>query len=292
MATSNYPLISIGVSTYNRKDYLQLSLDSLLNQSYPNCEIIVVDDGSSDGTAEMMREKYPQIKYVYQENAGDAAAKNHAARVASGEFVVFNDSDDLFLPDAVERLYKALPSDDPTAISYGTYNTINAAGELLPTRRKVAVYPSGVITGDLLTHIIVNNCATLMPLELYKKHGGLNEKLKTAYDYEFFLELSTHCTFKALQEPVFLRRRHSSNVSSASYAKLHTVWQVVERFLQRHPELENTYTEIIRRRRADFHSKLYREAAREKLQDEKKLHARAAFKFNHSIRNFFRMIFA
>lgn len=292
MATGNYPLISIGVSTYNRKDYLQLSLDSLLNQSYPNCEIIVVDDGSSDGTAEMMREKYPQIKYVYQENAGDAAAKNHAVRLAAGDYVVFNDSDDIFLPDAVERLYKALPSDDPTAISYGTYNTINAAGEQLPTRRKVKVHPSGNITGDLLQHILVNSCATLIPRDVYLASGGQNASMQVASDYEMILYLSLDHKFYAVQEPVFLRRRHSSNVSSASYAKLHTVWQVVERFLQRHPELENTYTEIIRRRRADFHSKLYREAAREKLRNEKKLHARAAFKFNHSIRNFFRMIFA
>ena len=59
--------------------------------------------------AEMMAAEYPQIRYIYQENAGDAAAKNHAAREAHGEYIVFNDSDDLFLPDTVERLYNALP---------------------------------------------------------------------------------------------------------------------------------------------------------------------------------------
>ena len=85
------PLISIGVSTYNRREYLKFSLDSLLAQTYKNCEIIVIDDGSTDGTAEMMQECYPQIKYVYQANAGDAAAKNHAAALAQGEYIVFND---------------------------------------------------------------------------------------------------------------------------------------------------------------------------------------------------------
>ncbi len=292
MEKQNYPLITIGVSTYNRKDYLQQSLDSLLNQSYPNCEIIVIDDGSSDATDVMMREKYPQIKYVFQKNAGDAAAKNHAAKLANGDFIVFNDSDDMFLPDAVERLYNALPENDPTAISYGTYITINADGEQLPTKRKVAIYPSGVITGDLLEHIIVNNCATLMPVELYRKHGGVNEKLKAAYDYAFFLKLSCHCSFIAVQEPVFLRRRHSSNVSSASYAKLHTVWQVVERFLQDHPEVEKEYAGIVRCRRADLHSKLYREAKREKLAAEQKMHAQAAFRNRKTFRNFWRMLFA
>ena len=70
-----YPLITIGVSAYNRANYLPFCLDSLLAQTYPNCEIIVIDDGSSDNTRELMQTKYPQIKYVYQENAGDAAAK-------------------------------------------------------------------------------------------------------------------------------------------------------------------------------------------------------------------------
>ena len=151
------PAVSIGASTYNRKDYLKLSLDSLLAQSYPECEIIVVDDGSSDGTGEMMAREYPQIIYVYQENAGDAAAKNHAAREASGKYIVFNDSDDLFLPQAVEKLVAALPDDDDNAVSYGTYQTIDIAGNTLPTKRKAAEFPSGRITGSLLRHILVNS---------------------------------------------------------------------------------------------------------------------------------------
>ena len=291
MATGNYPLISIGVSTYNRKDYLQLSLDSLLNQSYPNCEIIVVDDGSSDGTAEMMREKYPQIKYVYQENAGDAAAKNHVARLAGGEYIVFNDSDDLFLPDAVMRLYNALDGRSD-ACSYGNYTTIDAEGKMLPTKRKTAVYPSGKITENLLQHILVNSCASLIPLELYKRYGGFNEKLKVAADYSFYLNLSLASEFFAVQEPVFLRRRHSSNISSASYSKINTVLMVFEKFLQENPELEKLYKRTIRARRADLHSKLYREAAREKLSAELKTHARAAFSYRKNFRNFWRMLFA
>ena len=203
MATGNYPLISIGVSTYNRKDYLQLSLDSLLNQSYPNCEIIVVDDGSSDGTAEMMREKYPQIKYVYQENAGDAAAKNHAVRLAAGDYVVFNDSDDLFLPDTVERLFAAMPQGE-TACTYGTYQTIDAEGRKVPTKRKAAVYPSGMITGELLSHVLVNSTGVLFPRKLYLDNGGFDTSLRVAHDYDLFLKLSLQCPFYAVQEPVFL----------------------------------------------------------------------------------------
>ena len=143
-----FPLVTIGVSACNRKELLRSCLESLLKQSYKNIEIIVVDDGSSDGTAEMMSAEFPQIKYIYQENSGDAAAKNHAAMLAQGKYIVYNDSDDLFLPDSVEKLYNAV-KDKPNACSYGNYITIDPEGKEQPTKQKVSVYPSGKITGEL-----------------------------------------------------------------------------------------------------------------------------------------------
>ena len=285
-----YPLVTIGVATYNRKDYLRECLDSLLAQSYPACEIIVIDDGSTDGTSAMMQAEYPQIKYVYQENAGDPAAKDHAARIGTGEYIVFNDSDDVFLPDAVERLMNALPENDDLAVAYGTYITIDAEGKVLPTKRKAATYPSGRITKELLQHILVNCTATLMPRELYLANGGLGPERRVAADYAFYLELSLKSNFYAVQEPVFLRRRHGNNLSGASYAKILTVSRVFEDFVTRHQDVAEEFAEIIRKRRGDFHNKLYREARREKLTDKMRLHARAAFKYQPNIKTFFRVL--
>ena len=287
---NDLPLISIGVSTYNRKDYLKLSLDSLLAQTYPNCEIIVVDDGSVDGTGEMVQACYPQVRYVYQTNAGDAAAKNHAARLAQGEYIVFNDSDDLFLPDAVERLYNAVKDKEKTAISYGTYTTIDPDGKELPTKRKAAVYPSGRITGNLLKHIVVCNCGTLIPLEIFKKANMFNTELRVSYDYALFLELSLNSEFYAVQQPVFLRRRHNSNMSSANYKKMLTVLNIVEDFSARHSEIKIQYASELNSRLADLHNKLCREARREKLSSEAKSHAKTAFKLKPALKNFFRML--
>lgn len=90
------PEITVGVSTFNRKDYLRESLESLQNQTFHDFEIIVVDDGSTDGTREMIRRDFPGIRYLYQENQGDAAAKNKVAAHARGRYLVFNDSDDPF----------------------------------------------------------------------------------------------------------------------------------------------------------------------------------------------------
>ena len=105
------PLITVGVSTFNRKTYLRESLKSLENQTFRDFEIIVADDGSTDGTQEMIRMEFPEVRYFYQENQGDAAAKNKVADHARGRYLVFNDSDDLFLPDTLERLYAPLAND-------------------------------------------------------------------------------------------------------------------------------------------------------------------------------------
>ncbi len=287
---NDLPLISIGVSTYNRKDYLKLSLDSLLAQTYPNCEIIVVDDGSLDDTEKMVRECYPQVKYVYQTNAGDAAAKNHAAKLAQGEYIVFNDSDDLFLPDSVERLYNAIKDKEKNAISYGTYITIDPEGNELPTKRKVTVYPSGKLTGNLLEHIVVCNCGTLIPLEIFKQTGMFDTALKVSYDYALFLELSLNSEFYAVPQPVFLRRRHNSNMSSANYKKMLIVLNIVENFAARHSEIKTLYARELNNRRADLHNKLCREARKEKLHSEAKMHAKAAFKLKATLKNFCRML--
>ena len=287
---NDLPLISIGVSAYNRKDYLRLSLDSLLTQTYPNCEIIVVDDGSSDGTGEMMAAEYPQIRYIYQENAGDAAAKNHAAREAHGKYIVFNDSDDLFLPDTVERLYNALPENPGNACSYGTYQTIDAAGNSLPTKKKVTFYPSGMIVCDLLKHIVVNNCGTLIPRPLFLEAGGFDETLRVSYDYKFFLKIAGTTPFFAVQEPVFLRRRHGNNLSGATYAKLLIVLKVVEGFAAENPDSAEKYRTELHARYADLHNKLTRQARKEKLKKEALEHASAAFHYRPGLKSFFRLL--
>ena len=286
------PLITIGVSAYNRMDYLPYCLDSLLAQTYPNCEIIVVDDGSTDGTEEMMKQKYPQIQYFRKENGGDASAKNYAANVANGKYIVFNDSDDLFYPDTVERLYNALNHNDETACSYGTYQTIDADGNEMPTKRKMSLYPSGKITAPLMKHIIINNCGTLIPRQFFLDCGGFNEKLRVSYDWALFLEMSTRCCFSAIQEPVFKRRRHSSNISAATFDKEKIALDIFENFLKTYPEILKEYPEIIRKRRADFNRKLYREAKKEKRHSEARFHAKEAFKFSKTFKNFFALLYS
>ncbi len=283
------PLITIGVSTYNRKDLLRLSLESLLAQTYPNCEIIVVDDGSSDDTETMVRKEFPSVTYIMQENAGDAAAKNHAARLAKGEYIVFNDSDDLFLPTAVTDLYEQI-KDHPGACAYGSYITIDKDGNRMPTKSKVSTLPSGMITESLIRHVLVNSCGTLIPTALYRQLGGYDISLRHGHDWKLSLELSLIAPFYPAPSPVFLRRRHNSNVSAASYRGSANMLEVFEEFVAAHP---GAYGKAINRRRADLHNKLAREAKKEKMSGAViREHLRCAMRNDFSLKTFCRYLAA
>ncbi len=259
----NLPLITVGISTYNRKGYLADSIRSVQKQTYPNLEIIVVDDGSTDGTEEMMHKDFPDIVYVRQKNAGDASAKNKAAQLAHGKYIVFNDSDDLFLPFAVEKLYNALPAGSK-GCSYGSSIRIDKDSRQMPTRAKMKHFPSGNITKDLIRHIIVNSCGTLIPVDLFRKTGGYDSSYRVGFDYKFALELSVSVPFYSVDEPVFLRRRHDGNLSAGTYDKLGILLEILTRFFEKHPDIQKQYAKDADLRLADMHCKLAREARKEK----------------------------
>ena len=286
------PLITIGVSTYNRKDYLRESLQSLRRQTLRDFEIIVVDDGSTDGTREMIRKEFPEVRYIHQKNSGDAAAKNSVAAHAAGRYLVFNDSDDLFLPDALERLYAPL-AEHPDDCSYGQYITIDADGNQLPTRSKMKTFPSGDIVPALIMHVIVHGCATMMPPPLFRTIGGYDATLRVGHDYKLALELAARTRLHAVAEPVFLRRRHDTNLSNVNYEKIKLLLTVVEDFLSRHPETRSAHASLVRKRLAAFHNKLAREAKKEKRAPALiRQHLRQSLREEFSLKALFRYLAA
>ena len=115
--------ISVVIPTCNRRDLLPRALDSVLAQTSLADEIIVVDDGSHDGTPELVRRNYPQARLIVQSNAGVSAARNRGISSATGEWIAFLDSDDAWLPRKLERQLQSLHNirnfDWCTAMKYG-----------------------------------------------------------------------------------------------------------------------------------------------------------------------------
>ena len=223
------PKVSICIPAYNRKDYLRQTLESVYAQTYKDYEVIVVDDGSVDGTGEMIKKAaYPNLRYCWQENAGDAAARNKLISLAQGQFITFIDSDDLLMPDAVARMMDVMESQGGQVIVYGPYLRIDENGKVFG-RCGRKLY-SGFITAQLFENILVHSCGSMFPKKVLQKAEGFDKSLKVCSDYDLWLRLSLKYRFIALSESTFKRRRHTGNLSKVSAENQIRELEVLERF--------------------------------------------------------------
>ena len=222
------PKVSICIPTYNRKEYLKETIDSIFAQTYKDYEIVIVDDGSTDGTEEMVRKLDFPVTYCWQENAGDAAARNKLVELAKGDYISFIDSDDLLMPEAIEKMVNIMESETEETIVYGSYYRIGQDGNVYgKCKRKLY---SGNITNHLFETILVHACGSMFPRKILKTAPPFDTSLKVYSDYDLWLRLSMQYRFVALPKPTFKRRRHSTNLSYTSFENCSTKLKVLERF--------------------------------------------------------------
>ncbi len=222
------PTVSICIPTYNRKDYLKETLASVFAQTYKDYEVVIVDDGSTDGTEEMIKNAGYDVRYYWQQNAGDATARNKLIELAQGQFITFLDSDDLLMPDAIERMVNVMNAEPQNVVVYGGYLRIDEHGNLCGhSKRKLR---SGYITRYLFEDIIVHPNGSMFPKRALEESGGFDTSLSVCSDYDLWLRLSLKYLFIALPEPTFKRRRHSNNLSEYSFANRKIELGVLENF--------------------------------------------------------------
>lgn len=220
-------MISVCISTYNRRNYLKEAIESVFRQTYKDYEVIVVDDGSDDGTEEMIRSLNRPIRYYRQANRGQPHVYNRLAELARGDYLCFLDSDDIFMDDALERLMAAAGGRDDT-IAYGSYIRIDEHGREIGRDKKKLV--SGIITEPLFNQVFVHCVATLFPRAAFLQYGGFDSSFPVCYDYELLLRLSLDHRFVPADRPVFQRRRHSTNISGYNSKNLSVELRVLEEF--------------------------------------------------------------
>jgi len=149
------PFFSIIIPAYNRADIIMRTIDSVLNQIFKNFEIIVVDDGSKDNTAEVIKSiPDSRVKYIYQNNAERSVARNNGAKNALGEFLLFLDSDDSYEPNHLEGLFnfiQTLENKDVLIVCNCRYHVIDSKGEHFET----PIHPK-IIDGQDLEFVLFN----------------------------------------------------------------------------------------------------------------------------------------
>lgn len=213
------PLISVIVVTYNRVDYLELTLNSIKDQTYEPIEIIVVDDGSSNDFSEVLCQKYNDLKYIKIANSGGPCKpRNIGIDLAKGKYVAFLDDDDIWLPNKIAKQVSVLESHNDFGLVHCYCNVIDEKGDLT---NKIVGRPGSmdVKHGDVKMKMM-GNWTLMMPTPLIKrsiveKVGYFNENMpQTAADVEYWTRCSFFTKFYYQDLALVHYRKHANNMSS------------------------------------------------------------------------------
>ena len=233
------PKLSVIIASYNHQDYIAETLKSLENQTFQDFEIIVVDDGSTDKTVEVVRNFPSRAQIFAQENQGVVAARNRGVSLSQGEYICFVDSDDIVLPDRFKRQVAALDSDPELGLVFADALIIDSKGKQVG--KLSDVYP--VVPGDVAEMLVMHYCFTpmitvMVRTELLKKTGPFEEPGPIS-DYMKWIEVAHLSRVYYDPEPLGCWRRHPQSASKTAnreeeYAQTRIA---LRRILRRHPRL-------------------------------------------------------
>jgi glycosyltransferase involved in cell wall biosynthesis len=198
------PLVSVLIPAYNQADLLLITLESVLNQTYPNIEIIVINDGSKDHTAEVMERYKDRIIGINKENQGPNLALKTGMGSATGPYITFLDHDDLMMPTKIEKQVRLLEQRPDINVVHCGYYHIDIDGNLLD---RVTFLPEGDVLKELVCGNFIWSGAPLMRRKLVVDNMDLFEDDVWTGDTDFWLRLArTGNEFACLQEPLGKRR--------------------------------------------------------------------------------------
>lgn len=242
------PEISVVIPTYNCARWLPEAIDSVVTQNYPGCEIVVVDDGSTDNTREVLRKYEGKINYVWQKNRGEAGARNAGIRAAHGEYIAFLDADDIWLPDKLAIQMPLFERNPRAGLVYGNFLYIDESGKLL-RERKGKWYRGRVSVETLFNDLSIWVGTVIVRKECFKKTGLFDESLKRSPDVDMWLRIAAFYEIDYTTEPVAKYRQRAGSLMRNSALVREEALNRIERNYQRFKETlrvsERTYLRII-----------------------------------------------
>jgi len=229
-------LVSIIIPAYNAERYLREAIESVLGQSAQDIECIVVDDGSTDGTAEIAKGFGGAVTYLRQENAERSAARNNGLRHARGEFISFLDADDYLAPDKIVQQLQFLQDHPEFDAVYSKVNFFREGGDRIFSMPK-RITPSGDILAPLLYGNFITMHSPLIRRSAIERSGGFDPRLSHNEDWEFLLRLSINgARFGFIDACHAFCRLHGENTSSDVIKMHQSKWRVVEGFVAAHAD--------------------------------------------------------
>ncbi len=258
-----YPLMSVAIPAYNHVDYIEACLASVCAQTYPELEIVLVDDGSTDDTLSRAKafldrhaSRFRRIEAYSRPNSGVSATSNECISACRGEWVHLLGSDDTLLPDKIMREWQAIREwDDPElALVYADVEDIDYTGRRLKRHDlgRPAQGPDHKAYEALFLGNPVINPTVALRREAFLKIGGFDETLALE-DWDCWLRLSARYSIARVPEVLACYRRHGTQTSRNQTRMLHAMMITFGKFLIQHGEL--IPSEI---RRRSLHKNLHR----------------------------------
>jgi len=259
------PLVSVVIPCFNQAHFLTEAIESVFAQTYPHVEIVVVDDGSTDNTSEIAA-RYPGARCVRQENSGLAGARNTGLRRSNGEYLVFLDSDDRLLPDAIQLGLESLAERPECAFVSGQSRVIAQDGGVLWERQPQPAERDSY-AALLRRNYIATTAVVLFRRAVFEAVGVFDTSVDACADYEMYLRIARTYPVCSHDRVVIDYRLHGGNMSRNAELMLEMFLKVLRRqrpYVRRDPGLRAAYREGLRMGGSEFAGRLV-QAVRDRL---------------------------
>jgi chondroitin synthase len=233
------PKVSIFIRSYNSKKYVKDAIESALNQSYKDLEVCIIDDGSTDGTVNLIKKYFKderRVRWIIQDHRGPAAAMNAAINMSRGEYVGQLDSDDLLYPTAVEELVRFMDKHPEYGVVYSDYEVIDEDGNFLYKEKNFKRFNK-----NLLMRKMIIGPFRMFRIKYWYRITMIDEDLPAAEDYDLFIKLSAVCNFHHYNKVLYKYRRHDYNITRDNVMAQHYVDIVHKRVFLRSRKARNSH---------------------------------------------------
>ncbi len=238
--SSATPAVSVVIATYNRARFLPETIDSVLGQRFRDFEPIVVNDGSTDETQQVLKPYGDRVRYFYQENSGPSAARNLGVRHARGEWIAIQDSDDLSAPEHLESLFAFAEKNPDCGMVFanGAYlgGPEHNRATIIPKDKSRRLARQGVRLLDLFEKSIVRLQAALLSKTCLETIGGHDESLRICMDLDLAFRIFMRYPVAYLDQVVFLYRKHEGNIGRNQDLRLLENIRVIEKLVREFPQ--------------------------------------------------------
>lgn len=223
----NLELVSIIIPAFNAQDFIAETLDSVLAQTYPNIEVIVVDDGSTDQTAQIVQSYGTQVQYFYQPNSGGCAVpRNTGIKRSSGEFLCFHDADDIMLQGRISSQVDFMQRNPHLGLVFCDYRNFSLQKGEFPQSHFQTCPRLWHLLRDKTELVIENPCLHLVHENfgcagslivrrfIFEYEAGFNPDLEASEDFYFYFRQARHFRVGVVNKVGMLRRLHTQNMTS------------------------------------------------------------------------------